>query len=250
MINYYIKRAIIVNVTVHMQKTHLFILFWSHLFILLYYFILLFIFYKNVNVTVLMGSPVPQRGLRLHFQKSKVPHFSLLHKKHRHTQSVREHCWDWVEQNRVSNREYRRKKWSFSLCCSVSYMGGGTFVDGVRRWFQRRSTSVTNTSFASSSISINNEQHPHAVLREEQEQDGLAIVEDLDISGLKLIKVPKRVYFPVSTSSMDSHKKVAFLLFFLVGPFVHIILLLCGFHFGIALSRSVCVFLLFFLDCG
>ncbi|KAI3463718.1 hypothetical protein Pfo_020381 [Paulownia fortunei] len=87
-------------------------------------------------------------------------------------------------------------------------MGGGTFVDGVRRWFQRRSTSVTNTSFDSSNISSTNEQHPHAVLREKQEEeDGLTIVEDFDISGLKLIKVPKRVYFPISGSSMDSQKK-------------------------------------------
>ncbi|KAL2234416.1 mitogen-activated protein kinase 9 [Sesamum indicum] len=83
-------------------------------------------------------------------------------------------------------------------------MGGGTFVDGVRRWFQRRS------SFVSSNISNSNEQNPDAVLREIQEQeeeDGLKIVEDFDISGLKLIKVPKRVYFPVSTSTMDPHKK-------------------------------------------
>ncbi|KAL0429536.1 UNVERIFIED_CONTAM: Mitogen-activated protein kinase [Sesamum radiatum] len=68
-------------------------------------------------------------------------------------------------------------------------MGGGTFVDGVRRWFQRRS------SFVSSNISNSNEQNPDAVLREIQEQeeeDGLKIVEDFDISGLKLIKVPKR----------------------------------------------------------
>ncbi|KAH6763439.1 MAP kinase 9 [Perilla frutescens var. hirtella] len=79
-------------------------------------------------------------------------------------------------------------------------MGGGTFVDGVRRWFQRRSTSVANNT---SNIS-NNEQQPHAVLTESQH--ALSIVEDFDISGLKLIKVPKRVNFPLS-NSMDSHKK-------------------------------------------
>ncbi|KAL0464163.1 UNVERIFIED_CONTAM: Mitogen-activated protein kinase [Sesamum latifolium] len=83
-------------------------------------------------------------------------------------------------------------------------MGGGTFVDGVRRWFQRRS------SFVSSNISNSNEQNPDAVLseiQEQEEEDGLKIVEDFDISGLKLIKVPKRAYFPVSTSTMDPHKK-------------------------------------------
>lgn len=91
-------------------------------------------------------------------------------------------------------------------------MGGGTFVDGVRRWFHRRSTSGTNNSLAPSSISNTNEQHPHAVLTENQgeEEDGLTIVEDFDFSGLKLIKVPKRVYFPITASDMDAHKKVAF----------------------------------------
>lgn len=83
-------------------------------------------------------------------------------------------------------------------------MGGGTFVDGVRRWFQRRPTSVANTS----SIISNNEQQPHPVLTET-----LSIVDDFDISGLKLIKVPKRLNFPLSNSSMDSHKKVAFFSF-------------------------------------
>ncbi|KAK6153983.1 hypothetical protein DH2020_013622 [Rehmannia glutinosa] len=68
-------------------------------------------------------------------------------------------------------------------------MGGGTFVDGVRRWFQRKPTSVTNTSFAPSNNSNDNEQHPHAVLRDKQEhEDGFTIVEDFDISGLNLIK--------------------------------------------------------------
>ncbi|KAG8388020.1 hypothetical protein BUALT_Bualt02G0081800 [Buddleja alternifolia] len=84
-------------------------------------------------------------------------------------------------------------------------MGGGTFVDGVRRWFQRRPSSVTSTS--SSSIITN----PHPILtnkQQQQEEDGLTtIIEDFDFSGLKLIKVPKRDFLPVSASSMDSHKK-------------------------------------------
>ncbi|KAL7152910.1 hypothetical protein ABFS83_04G129800 [Erythranthe nasuta] len=96
-------------------------------------------------------------------------------------------------------------------------MGGGTFVDGVRRLFHRRSTSGANNSLASSSssnISITNERHPHSIsiLTENREEDdeqggGLTIVEDFDFSGLKLIKVPKRVDFPVLHSAMDSHKK-------------------------------------------
>ncbi|PIN14165.1 Mitogen-activated protein kinase [Handroanthus impetiginosus] len=84
-------------------------------------------------------------------------------------------------------------------------MGGGTFVDGVRRWFQRRSPSVASTSFA---LSNNSDNNSHAVLRERrEEEDGLTIIEDFDISGLKQIKVPKRAEFPISSSSMDSHKK-------------------------------------------
>ncbi|GFP86234.1 mitogen-activated protein kinase 9 [Phtheirospermum japonicum] len=94
-------------------------------------------------------------------------------------------------------------------------MGGGAFVDGVRRWFHRRPTSVTNnsnnntSSLASSNFSNENERHSDSVLRgkPEQQEDGLTIIEDFDISGLKLIKVPKRVDFPLSVSSMDSQKK-------------------------------------------
>ncbi|GER32406.1 mitogen-activated protein kinase 9 [Striga asiatica] len=91
-------------------------------------------------------------------------------------------------------------------------MGGGAFMDGVRRWFHRGPTSVahnTSSSLASSRFSNDNEPHSDSVtLREKQGQEGsLMIVEDLDISGLKLIKVPKRVYFPVPLSSMDSQKK-------------------------------------------
>ncbi|XP_057770496.1 mitogen-activated protein kinase 9-like isoform X1 [Salvia miltiorrhiza] len=74
-------------------------------------------------------------------------------------------------------------------------MGGGTFVDGVRRWFQRRPNTTSNIS--------NNELQPHAVLTER----ALSIVDDFDISGLKLIKVPKRLDFPFSNPAMDSHKK-------------------------------------------
>ncbi|KAL6545524.1 Mitogen-activated protein kinase 9 [Orobanche gracilis] len=92
-------------------------------------------------------------------------------------------------------------------------MGGGAFVDGIRRWFQRRSTSVTHNNTSSLAYSSNissddNDPHSHSVLRAKQEpENGFTIVEDFDISGLKLIKVPKRVYFPVSISFMDSQKK-------------------------------------------
>ncbi|KAL1564065.1 Mitogen-activated protein kinase 8 [Salvia divinorum] len=77
-------------------------------------------------------------------------------------------------------------------------MGGGTFVDGVRRWFQKRPNTNSNSNIS------NHDQQPHAVLTE-QSQNALSIVEDFDFSGLKLIKVPKRLDFPFS--NMDSHKK-------------------------------------------
>ncbi|CAA0815351.1 Mitogen-activated protein kinase 9 [Striga hermonthica] len=92
-------------------------------------------------------------------------------------------------------------------------MGGGAFMDGVRRWFHRGPTSVahnSSSSLASSRFSNDNEAHSDSVTQREkqgQEEGCLMIVEDLDISGLKLIKVPKRVYFPVPLSSMDSQKK-------------------------------------------
>ena len=77
--------------------------------------------------------------------------------------------------------------------------GGGNLVDGVRRWlFQRPSSSSNNNPHEpivpkSDTFSI-----PH-------HQSELIITEDLDFSGLKLIKVPKRHHLP-----MDPQKKVPF----------------------------------------
>ncbi|KAL2539418.1 Mitogen-activated protein kinase 15 [Abeliophyllum distichum] len=87
-------------------------------------------------------------------------------------------------------------------------MGGGNFVDGFRRLFQRRSSTLAT----SNSVIDHNEKDQHAVLTSFQEkEEGLVITEDFDFSGLKLIKVPNRFNFPVSTysSSMDPHKKSA-----------------------------------------
>ena len=78
--------------------------------------------------------------------------------------------------------------------------GGGNLVDGVRRWlFQRPS---------SSSSSNNNNPHEPIVPKSDtfsnpDHQSELVITEDLDFSGLKLIKVPKRHHLP-----MDPQKKV------------------------------------------
>ncbi|KAF8399001.1 hypothetical protein HHK36_014868 [Tetracentron sinense] len=86
-------------------------------------------------------------------------------------------------------------------------MGGGAFVDGVRRWFHRRNSAVNNTS-----EKLNNR---HSFLSEslgesltstaDQEEELNITEDDFDISGLKPIKVFKRTNNRIAT--MDSHKK-------------------------------------------
>ncbi|KAJ8550880.1 hypothetical protein K7X08_000250 [Anisodus acutangulus] len=72
--------------------------------------------------------------------------------------------------------------------------GSGTFVDGVLRWFHRRHNNENSI--------LNIDLHkPHNL----QEEEELTITEDFDITGLKLIKVPKRLNFP----TMDPIKKNA-----------------------------------------
>ncbi|XVE63985.1 hypothetical protein DITRI_Ditri07aG0064500 [Diplodiscus trichospermus] len=86
--------------------------------------------------------------------------------------------------------------------------GSGTLVDGVRRWFQRRH--FTSSSSSNNNNNSNLDQHDHSTsvltLTHKQQQQDL-IVQDFDFSSLKLIKVPKRNYFLIS--SMDSQKKGA-----------------------------------------
>ncbi|XP_039125102.1 mitogen-activated protein kinase 9-like [Dioscorea cayenensis subsp. rotundata] len=78
-------------------------------------------------------------------------------------------------------------------------MGTNSFVDGVRRWFQRRSTSASTP--APSSLSRASRQ------AEDDEQDDLRIIVDPNLCGLKPLKVPKRIALPVSA---DPHKKNMF----------------------------------------
>ncbi|CAI9773707.1 unnamed protein product [Fraxinus pennsylvanica] len=84
-------------------------------------------------------------------------------------------------------------------------MGGGNFVDGFRRLFHRRSSTLGT----SNSVVDHNAKGYLTSLHEREE--GLVITEDFDFSGLKPIKVPNRFNFPVSTSSssMDPIKKSA-----------------------------------------
>lgn len=90
---------------------------------------------------------------------------------------------------------------------SVHMGGGGTFVDGVLRWFQRRHNNEDAI--------LTDLQKPHNTHLQERAEDNnqeFTITEDFDITGLKLIKVPKRLSFPISAhSSMDPLKKVSFL---------------------------------------
>ncbi|KAG9143868.1 hypothetical protein Leryth_011515 [Lithospermum erythrorhizon] len=83
-------------------------------------------------------------------------------------------------------------------------MGGGTFVDGVRKLFQRRSVTSSTTTISHNNNILDKE---NAILIKEnyQEEGEINVIEDFDISGLKFIKVPKRVDFP--TSFMDPKLK-------------------------------------------
>lgn len=95
-------------------------------------------------------------------------------------------------------------------------MGGGTFVDGVRRWFsQKKGVHTTSSSSSVTSFSSANEKDltPFEQIRERDQEQQLKIEIDFDLSGLRFIKVPKRLDFPRSSSSpsampLDHQKKV------------------------------------------
>ncbi|XP_065849235.1 mitogen-activated protein kinase 9 [Euphorbia lathyris] len=118
-------------------------------------------------------------------------------------------------------------------------MGAGTFVDAVRRLFQRRNTSSSSSSSNSHNVLISNSNivngentdnqnnnssvsgHPQlsatGLLETRRKKQGgeedyhknednqLTVIEDFDFSGLKLIRVPKRFTHP--SVVMDPHKK-------------------------------------------
>lgn len=63
-------------------------------------------------------------------------------------------------------------------------MGGTALVDGVVRWFSRRSTS--------SSAATKHQTH-HVHPEQEEEEEVFPIEDDFDFTGLKTIKVPKRL---------------------------------------------------------
>lgn len=101
------------------------------------------------------------------------------------------------------------------------YMGGsGTLVDGIRRWFQRRSNHnnhdhINNTNKTTSDVSSSGCPQSSVNVKEGikgTEEEQLTVIEDFDISDLKLIRVPKRIHFPPG-STMDLQKKVTKSLF-------------------------------------
>ena len=113
---------------------------------------------------------------------------------------------------------------------------GATLVDGVRRWFQRRSSTTSFLANNSNSNNNNDKQNKNnskivvhdnydghvsvSELRAESstahrretkaggEEELTIVEEDFDVSGLKLIKVPLR--FHVKAFSMETQKKVLF----------------------------------------
>ncbi|KAL9441038.1 hypothetical protein AB3S75_019664 [Citrus x aurantiifolia] len=96
--------------------------------------------------------------------------------------------------------------------------GSSTLVDGVRRWFQRHSfTNNSNNNNNNNNFDSNNKKSNNINIssssssHEGQHLQQLTIVEDFDFSGLKLIRVPKRIQFPIAPTpaTMDPHKKSA-----------------------------------------
>ncbi|RRT75670.1 hypothetical protein B296_00026604 [Ensete ventricosum] len=85
-------------------------------------------------------------------------------------------------------------------------MGGGALVDGVRRWFQRRShrSSAAAASFLLTHDPAYDESCQEEE-EEEEEEDQPRVVEDLDLCCLPRIRVPKRFKMPPTE---QPHKKV------------------------------------------
>ncbi|XVE58844.1 hypothetical protein DITRI_Ditri04bG0201800 [Diplodiscus trichospermus] len=78
--------------------------------------------------------------------------------------------------------------------------GSGALVNGVRRWFQRRHFTSNNQN---DDIILDHHDHSTSTLTQNQQ----LIVQDFDFSSLKLIKVPNRNFYLIT--SMDSQKKGA-----------------------------------------
>ncbi|XP_068644013.1 mitogen-activated protein kinase 9-like [Aristolochia californica] len=83
-------------------------------------------------------------------------------------------------------------------------MGGGALVDGVRRWFQRRSTKPSHSFLTDSAKQPADPSRTEGFLEDQNENENdLHVSEDFQISGLKFIRVPKRTRM----AGAESHKK-------------------------------------------
>lgn len=81
--------------------------------------------------------------------------------------------------------------------------GGGNLVDGVRRWlFHRPSSSSSNNKHKTIVLKSDTFSNPD---QSGDSNELILVTEDLDFSGLQLIKVPKRNHLPI-----DPQKKVPF----------------------------------------
>ena len=132
--------------------------------------------------------------------------------------------------------------------------GGGTLVDGIRRFFQRRTDPPPINSQShvvhddidhhnnNNNDNDNNNDGVDESCNANVNSDNLVSVtdQDSDISSLKLLKVPTRSHF--KASSMDRHKKVPFF-FSLSLLLLLLLLLLFGFvRYSIDLALSDCLF--------
>uniref|UniRef100_A0A7N0UUU7 mitogen-activated protein kinase n=1 Tax=Kalanchoe fedtschenkoi TaxID=63787 RepID=A0A7N0UUU7_KALFE len=85
--------------------------------------------------------------------------------------------------------------------------GSGALVDGVRRWFQRRTSVTSSSSNYYSNNSHSESRGETSSVSQDRVGDDLRLVVDFDLSGLKDIRVPSRIAFPIAPTHMDSHKK-------------------------------------------
>lgn len=82
-------------------------------------------------------------------------------------------------------------------------------MDGVRKLFQRRSVTTSTTS--TTSHNIHHKKDAILIqesLQENHQEDEINVVTDFDLSGLKFIKVPKRVDFPISVMDPQTKNKL------------------------------------------
>uniref|UniRef100_A0A0D3DQ55 mitogen-activated protein kinase n=1 Tax=Brassica oleracea var. oleracea TaxID=109376 RepID=A0A0D3DQ55_BRAOL len=80
--------------------------------------------------------------------------------------------------------------------------GGGNLVDGVRRWlFHRPSSSSSNNKHKTIVLKSDTFSNPD---QSGDSNELILVTEDLDFSGLQLIKVPKRNHLPIDPQKKET----------------------------------------------